>query len=49
MYDLELTSVDVSDVTGLTPLRGRMENMALLSHNLDIEGFYKLIELNKEE
>ncbi len=49
MYDLELTSVDVSDVVRLTPLGGQTENMLLLSHNLDIEGLYKLIELNKEE
>ncbi|WOZ17636.1 hypothetical protein [Staphylococcus phage vB_SauM-V1SA15] len=49
MYDLELTSVDVSDVTGLTPLGGRMENMVLLSYKLEREGLYKLIELNKEE
>ncbi|WBF81872.1 hypothetical protein [Staphylococcus virus vB_SurM-PSU5] len=49
MYDLELTSVDVSDVVRLTPLGGQTENMLLLSHNLDIEGLYKLIQLNKEE
>lgn len=49
MYDLELTSVNVSDVVGLTPFGGHTENMLLLSHNLDIEGLYKLIQLNKEE
>lgn len=49
MYNLELTSVDVSDVTGLTPFGGHIENMILLSYKLDREGLYKLIELTKEE
>ncbi|XWX29718.1 hypothetical protein WOJGOHIN_CDS0088 [Staphylococcus phage PG-2021_87] len=49
MYDLELTSVNVSDVKGLTPFGGHIENMILLSYKLDREGFYKLIELTKEE
>lgn|SRR5699024_2312383 len=49
MYDLELTSVNVSDVVGLTPFGGHTENMVLLSYKLDREGLYKLIELNKEE
>ncbi|ANH50419.1 hypothetical protein [Staphylococcus phage pSco-10] len=49
MYDLELTSVDVSDVKGLTPFGGHIENMILLSYKLDREGLYTLIELNKEE
>lgn len=48
MYDLELTSVNVSDVKGLTPFGGHIENMILLSYKLDREGLYKLIELNKE-
>ncbi|AUV56992.1 putative membrane protein [Staphylococcus phage vB_SauM_LM12] len=49
MYSLELTSVDVSSVTGFSPFgTGRMENMVLLSYKLEREGFYKLIELNKE-
>lgn len=49
MYGLELTSVNVSDVVGLTPFGGHTENMVLLSYKLDREGLYKLIELNKEE
>lgn len=49
MYGLELTSVDVSEVKGLTPFGGHTENMVLLSYKLDREGLYKLIELNKEE
>ncbi len=49
MYDLELTSVNVSDVIGLTPFGGHIENVVLLSYKLDREGLYKLIELNKEE
>lgn len=49
MYNLELTSVNVSDVKGLTPFGGHIENMILLSYKLDREGLYKLIELNKEE
>ncbi|QEM41440.1 hypothetical protein CPT_Maine_194 [Staphylococcus phage Maine] len=49
MYSLELTSVDVSSVTGFSPIgTGRMENMVLLSYKLEREGLYKLIELNKE-
>ena len=49
MYDLELTSVNVSDVIGLTPFGGHIENVVLLSYKLDREGLYKLIELKKEE
>ena len=49
MYDLELTSVNVSDVIGLTPFGGHIENVVLLSYKLDREGLYKLIELTKEE
>ena len=49
MYDLELTSVDVSEVKGLTPFGGHTENMVLLSYKLDREGLYTLIQLNKEE
>ncbi|WRW34344.1 membrane protein [Staphylococcus phage CF7] len=49
MYDLELTSVSVSDVVGLTPFGGHTENMVLLSYKLDREGLYTLIQLNKEE
>lgn len=49
MYDLEITSVDVSEVKGLTPFGGHTENMVLLSYKLEREGLYKLIELNKEE
>lgn len=49
MYDLELTSIDVSEVIGISPFGVYREKMILLSYKLDREGFYKLIELNKEE
>lgn len=48
MYGLELTSVDVSEVKGLTPFGGHTENMVLLSYKLEREGLYTLIQLNKE-
>lgn len=43
MYELELTSVDVSKVEGLSPLDTEpMTNMKLLSYKLDREGLYSL-------